>query len=449
MTKPKGWTNESMRHALARRRIRTSNQMLSDLRRRPEGEKLAQPRRANPDPQLLLTKKDLIQYVASITAEQVKKWNGTIIIDTKYRGIRGLVVVNPKTGRVDIFSRNLKPLDKFEKKHRDQILKDLSPYITSDTIFDAELYALDKNGNVLPQHVVTGYIKNPNDPKYKGLRTLIEIFDVILVNQRDIRNLPLKTRKKLVELGLDYEGRVAYSAEFSTGKNTEKRIEKRLRSVIKEGGEGIVVKDPESEYFHGKPKTPPWVKAKNIDTIDLRLKSISKYPAGKDKPFNFYRHMELVPENSPNHVIGADKGVPGAGFDNQYYINLTKHLLNLVKRGKARGVGNVSVNQTYQKIYGRKIVPKTIIISRAHQPIFEIITEEMSQDLKPAGQKLVGERPDKVRADGMSELRRIYKSFYKQRTPVKDFSQRKKKGGMEMAKKKKGKGKKKGAKKKR
>lgn len=425
MKKPIGWRNESQRHSMSSRGIKTGHQYLSELKKRKEGEYFAQPIRASVDVKDLKTTRDIIDYVSTITHDKVKRWGGNrLIIDTKYRGIRGLIIVDPKKQKVDIFSRNLKPLNKFEKKTEDKILKDLSKYVKDDTIFDAELYALDKNGNALPQHTVTGYIKNPNDPKYKDFRTLIEVFDVVVVNKKDVRNLPLRERKKLLEKEMDFEGKVMYTAETKETKNTKQAIEKELREVIKEGGEGVVVKDPESKYFYGKPKKAPWIKAKNIDTIDLRMKSISKYPedkAGEKKPFRYYRHMELVPEDDPNHIIGADKGVPGAGFDGKYFESLTKKLLEMVKKGQAKAIGSVPVEKKYQKIYSRKTVPKTIVLPKSRQPIFEIITEEVSKDLKPSGQKIVIQREDLKKADTKKTIKQIYKSFYKQRAPVKDF----------------------------
>ena len=88
----------------------------------------------------------------------------------------------------------------------------------------------------------------------------LHFFDVLQVDDRDVRSLVLEERKKILHeilrgSGLEVEGRHA---------STLDEILSFKEEVIRGGGEGIIVKNPMSAY--GAPNS--WLKLKRFDTID-------------------------------------------------------------------------------------------------------------------------------------------------------------------------------------
>jgi len=86
------------------------------------------------------------------------------------------------------------------------------------------------------------------------------LFDVLQVDSRDVRSKTLMDRKKILREILRGTGlEVPYKLGRSSGEITKYRDE-----MVKEGREGIVVKNPTSRY--GQPRS--WLKLKKFDTVD-------------------------------------------------------------------------------------------------------------------------------------------------------------------------------------
>jgi ATP-dependent DNA ligase len=85
-------------------------------------------------------------------------------------------------------------------------------------------------------------------------------FDVLQVDDRDLRSKPLAERKEVLREILDGTGlEVPYKRA-----ETAQKILAAKDDAIKKGAEGIVVKNPLSTY--GQPKS--WLKLKKFDTVD-------------------------------------------------------------------------------------------------------------------------------------------------------------------------------------
>ncbi|MFI5404345.1 MAG: RNA ligase family protein, partial [Candidatus Gagatemarchaeaceae archaeon] len=86
------------------------------------------------------------------------------------------------------------------------------------------------------------------------------LFDVLQVDNRDLRPKPLTDRKKVLREILKGTGlEVPYKVARTSGKILELRDE-----TVKQGREGIVVKNPESSYG----QRSSWLKLKRFDTVD-------------------------------------------------------------------------------------------------------------------------------------------------------------------------------------
>ncbi|MDA4121785.1 MAG: hypothetical protein OK456_01240 [Thaumarchaeota archaeon] len=88
----------------------------------------------------------------------------------------------------------------------------------------------------------------------------LHFFDVIQVDDRDLRSLPLTERKKilkeiLADTGLELRYKLA---------KTKEQVLTMKDQEIKKGGEGLMLKDPGSTYGQHN----SWLKLKRFDTID-------------------------------------------------------------------------------------------------------------------------------------------------------------------------------------
>jgi ATP-dependent DNA ligase len=98
------------------------------------------------------------------------------------------------------------------------------------------------------------------DGEYVAKKGGLFLFDVLQVDDRDVRPLPLTERKKILHQILrgnevEVKPTLARSAE---------QILALKEKLVKKGSEGVVVKNPASSYG----QTNSWLKLKRFDTID-------------------------------------------------------------------------------------------------------------------------------------------------------------------------------------
>ena len=92
------------------------------------------------------------------------------------------------------------------------------------------------------------------------------LFDVIQVDNRDLRSKPLTERKKVLReilKGTDME------VPYTLARTAEKIVELR-DATVRQGREGVMVKNPQSTY--GQPGS--WLKLKRFDTVDVFVTDI-------------------------------------------------------------------------------------------------------------------------------------------------------------------------------
>lgn len=348
--------------------------------------------------------------MAKMTAADVKSWGPRVIADVKFDGVRGLLYVNPTKKEVKLYSRRLKELHKLEDAYAESIIENLSGITKGETVLDTEIYAVGKDGKLLEYGTVAGWARNPSDEKYNSLTPTIEAFDVVMLNGKDIRDLPLKFRKSLLEITTKRrDGVILDIADTRLMKNHPRPIEWRFKAIIEGKGEGLVLKKEDSLYFYGKPKPDaanPWRKVKAADTLDLELKALEISP--REGPFEDYRHWIMVPNDDEEHEIRANKGIKAAVMDNSFYRAFSLDMINQWKSGRLVGSNEmISVKPELREYYGVDKVPARLEVPRVRRSIVEIFVEKMSKNYQPSGTKIVGIRDDKKTADTMSDVKRL------------------------------------------
>jgi ATP-dependent DNA ligase len=106
------------------------------------------------------------------------------------------------------------------------------------------------------------------DGEYVAKKGALFLFDVLHVDDRDLRSLPLTERKKVLREILKGTG---LEVPYKLAKSTEEILALKDR-FVKEGYEGLVAKNPQSA--HGQPGS--WLKMKRYDTVDVFIMDYEK-----------------------------------------------------------------------------------------------------------------------------------------------------------------------------
>lgn len=96
------------------------------------------------------------------------------------------------------------------------------------------------------------------------------LFDVLQVDDRDLRSLPLLKRKDVLSKILDGSD---LEVPFKLAK-TEGQITTLMEEAVRQGREGVVVKNPKSTYGQAN----SWLKVKHYDTIDCFVVGYEETP---------------------------------------------------------------------------------------------------------------------------------------------------------------------------
>ena len=159
---------------------------------------------------------------------------GDWIYEIKFDGYRALALRGGSKTR--LLSRNQKDLG----KKFSEILDSIAALDVQDAIIDGEIVALDDKGRSSFQ-VLQGFDMGTERPPI-----VFYAFDLLRLNGKDLRNLPIEERKaKLAELFTKPPAALRYSISFT------KDIEELLEKARKLGLEGLIGKRSGSRYEVG------------------------------------------------------------------------------------------------------------------------------------------------------------------------------------------------------
>ena len=298
------------------------------------------------------------------TAEEIVKYfDRPLLCEYKYDGIR---VQLHKFGKVcKLYSRNLadisyafpeltnsaldvrrKKVKTSQKKHN--ILSDKSDVSDIDRddinfILDGELIAF-KNDRPLPFQELQKRLrrKSMTNSILSEIPVCYIVYDVMLYDQRQVIKDTLESRKRLLA-NFQFKDSIISIAQSKLVSSVDE-ITNRFRKSRNEGHEGLVFKDPLSQYYPGK-RGKYWIKLKEeLDTIDAvvviaeyghgkRAGTLSDYTlAVKDYTTNFVDN-KLASENG-NNVFGDLKiiGKAYSGLSNKEIDYMTEKLRSIIIR---------------------------------------------------------------------------------------------------------------------
>lgn len=161
------------------------------------------------------------------------------LFEIKWDGFRAITELDGQT--VKIYSRNLQ---RFNERFP-TILQHLKA-LDLDAIFDGEIVILDKKG-ISHFQMLQNNVGEEN--------TYFYVFDILYLNGRDLRSLPLIERKSILKSVLKIDSRIRFLDYI------EERGKKFFQLCKKQGLEGIIGKMKNSVYETGQ-RAKSWVKIK-------------------------------------------------------------------------------------------------------------------------------------------------------------------------------------------
>ena len=166
-----------------------------------------------------------------------KEW----LFELKLDGYRAIAEI--KNGKLLLYSRNGVSL----VKRYPSIVTALRK-IGVDAILDGEIVLLNENGK-------PDFQKLQNYSQHKDMPLAYYVFDLLSCQQKDLRQVPLVERKKLLKKILKKTGPVRFSS------HVEEHGDDFFKAVKAEDMEGIIAKKKDSLYVPGA-RTREWLKIK-------------------------------------------------------------------------------------------------------------------------------------------------------------------------------------------
>ncbi len=224
-----------------------------------------------------------------------KEW----IFEEKFDGIRCIAVKS--NGKVTLFSRNRKPLN----KDFPRIVKTLEEKKSKDFVADGELVAFEGK--------VTSFAKLQNRARTRT-PLYFYVFDLLFWDDKSLTNLPLLERKKQLKALFSFGGPVRYTSHI------KKEGEAQYKKACKKGLEGLIGKNINAKYQ--SKRTRDWLKFKCSQRQEL---VIGGYTEPKGSRVGFGALLVGYYDKGVLHYAGKI----GTGYDTRLLISLTKQLEKL------------------------------------------------------------------------------------------------------------------------
>ncbi|XP_046390611.1 DNA ligase 3 [Ischnura elegans] len=182
----------------------------------------------------------------------MKKCPNGMISEIKYDGER--VQVHKKGKDFKYFSRSLKPVLPHKIAHFKDYIPKAFPY-GEDIILDSEILLVDtESGKPLPFGTLGVHKKNA----FQNASVCLFVFDCLYYNGKSLLKEPIVERRKfLIQNMKEIKNHVMFSEMKEV--HEPKDLEAMISKVLKQGLEGLVLKDLKSAYEPGKRH---WLKVK-------------------------------------------------------------------------------------------------------------------------------------------------------------------------------------------
>jgi bifunctional non-homologous end joining protein LigD len=304
--------------------------------------------------------------------------------EIKWDGYRAVAFCNGE--KVTLMSRNKKSFDeKFYAVH------DALARLGLHTVIDGEIVVLNEKG-------VSDFGSLQNWRSEADGDLIYYVFDLLWIDGRDLRELPLVERRKVLDAIIPSKGIIRESENFETTPS------EFLEAAKKVGLEGIVAKKSDSLYTDGI-RSREWLKIKVQKRHEV---VIGGYTKNDDSPKLFSSLLVGVHENGKLKYTGKI----GTGFSDKLQKEIMAKLMPLrVKTSPFTSVPDVNKPSRF-----RPNPPNAVAIWVKPKLVCEVSYTEMTGDGVMRHPSFEGMRIDKPAKDVKEEIASETKRIVKQKS---------------------------------
>ncbi len=256
--------------------------------------------------------------------EIMDKIGPRVFAEFKYDGERMQIHIW-KDGKVQIFSRRLENITEPYPDVREFVSKAVEGH---EVVLDSETVAVNPDtGEILPfQELMHRRRKYGVEEAMKTYPTVTYVFDVLYLDGKELLDEPLEDRRKIL-LDLLKENEKARIVQYEVVDNDVEELERFFEHAVEMGTEGLVVKDPKSQYQAGT-RGWSWIKLKRsyiskmVEPVDLVVVGAFW---GKGKRAGTYGAL-LMAAYSPEEDTFKTVCKMGSGFTDEELAELPKLL---------------------------------------------------------------------------------------------------------------------------
>jgi DNA ligase D-like protein (predicted ligase) len=177
------------------------------------------------------------------------------IYERKLDGLRCLVFRNQD--EVRLVSRNHKPMNAAWPELVEAIQRDPC----RDFAADGEIVAFDGNRTSFSRLQPRIGVERPEQARQTRVAVYLYLFDLLHLDGHETTQLPQRRRKSLLKQALRFETRIRYTP------HRNEAGEAYLQEACRKGWEGLIAKDANATYEHGRSRR--WLKFKCVRRQEL------------------------------------------------------------------------------------------------------------------------------------------------------------------------------------
>ena len=347
-------------------------------------------------------------------SEALEKINGDALAEFKIDGER--IQIHKKGKRTELFTRSLENVT----SNFPDLIKAFDNIETKDLIAEGEVVAINPDNNkYLPfQSLMRRRRKYNIQEITAAYPVILNLFDLLYYNGSDKTHVPLLDRRKLLSniFGKQQKSdKIKLIDQIKVSRIEE--MENYTEKALKNGCEGIMIKNPNSQYRAGA-REWAWMKLKKeysgevTDSVDLVVVGALH---GKGRRVGKYGALLLASYDAERDVFCTICKV-GTGFTDDVLLTITDKLNKHIIKHKHPRVesGNTKMDSWFEPKIVLEIISPEITLSPVYTTAINKIKREYGLALRFP--KFTGKiRDDKSAEDAttVKEIFEIYKSQLK------------------------------------
>ena len=252
---------------------------------------------------------------------------GTAAFEYKYDGIR--LQVHREGDTITLFTRRLENVT----RQFPEIVEAVRDTVRAERyIIEGELVAVDETGMPLPFQELSRRVRRKYDIERmaRAIPVILNIFDVLIVGERTLVELPFRERRQVLESIVEESGRVLLSHTLVTNDVEEAR--EFYEEALSQGHEGAMIKNLDAPYQAGSRVGYMYKLKPTLETLDVVVVG-AEWGEGRRASW-FGSFLLAVRDNDGFALVGR----MGTGLTDEQFVHITEVLRPLMEQESGREV---------------------------------------------------------------------------------------------------------------